>query len=354
MYLKKLSGKNFRKFSELKFYFHPFLNLIFAENGKGKTTLLEAIYLLLTGSGFREKREVELLKFNAKEFWLQADFSGEAERVVKIIGKKENSGLKKTILIDKKPAKAFQLKKDLPWPILFTPEDLKIVAEDPETRRKYVDKLLSKLDPKYKSALLNYENALKRRNKIISQNKDGLGNLEEELKFWDQYLEQNSKTIIQQREKFFEFCNKNNSFEGIDFKIKYKPNPFTKEKSKELLKKELEVGYTLAGPHRDDFEILIKKGSEFYNLKSFGARSEQRLSILWLKNNEALFTKAFLEKKYQKNFRLIFLLDDVFSELDFKNREKVLKVVKNYQCFITTSYPEVSTTLSLPHHIISL
>lgn len=354
MYIKKLQGQNFRKFDTFKFYFNPLINIIIGQNGVGKTSLLETIFFTLAGEGFRERKEIELLKFEKEFFQLEAEFSGEEVLTIKIVGKKENSSLQKTFFLNKTKRKLSELKKILPWPILFTPEDLKIANADPEIRRNYLNKLLSKLFPKYKSALLNYENALKRRNKILQQKEISIEKIEEELKFWNDYLEKNSKEIISQRKLFIDFCNQNKDFFGRKFSISYSSNPFTKGKSQKLREKELELGYTLLGPHREDFEMFLQKDNLEYSVKIYGSRSEQRLAVLWLKNNEALFIMKILKENYKRNSRPIFLLDDVFSELDPENRKTVLKIVKTYQTFITTSYPEVLDEISLPYHTIIL
>ncbi len=355
MYIKKIEGKNFRKFERLKFYFHPFLNIILGENGKGKTSLLEAIYFSLTAEGFRERKEVELLRFNENELGITSELiEGDEKILVQINLKKTKEGVDKKIFVNKLKRKISELPLELPWPLLFTPEDLKIIIGEPEIRRNYLDKILSKIEIKYRAALLNYEHALKRRNKILSLKEEkNVDDIEDELKFWDEYLEKNGKIITQKREEFFRFCNENNDFFGFEFKIKYLKNEFSIEKSKKLRKKELERGFTLSGPHRDDFKILLKK-EDFIDIKIYGSRSEQRLAVLWLKKMEAEFVKHTLKIKGKGHFRPILLLDDVFSELDEKNKKRVLKFIEKYQCFITSSSPEIVNQISLPYHLTIL
>ena len=353
MVIKSIKGRNFRKFGEFKFYFHPFLNIILGKNNKGKTTLLEAIHFILTAEGFRERKEIELLKIGADQFWVEGEFMSEEKKLVKIFCQKKGEELTKKIVVDKIERKAKELKKLLVFPLLFKPEDLRISIGEPEVKRKFIDRILSILHPKYKSALLNYENALRRRNKLLTFAKEGSSQINDELKFWDDYLEKNSKIIISFRKKFVEFANENNKFTDLLFKVDYEANYFDKTKSLEQREKEIRLGYTLTGPQRDNFRILFYQDG-FLDVKIYGARSHQRLSTLWLKKVETEYTEKVLKEKFRNNYKPVLLLDDVFSELDAENRRKVLDSFKGYQTFVTTTSESILNEISVPHHIIFL
>ena len=335
MWLKKITLFNFRNVKEKTFIFNPFLTIVIGENAKGKTNLLEAVYCLITGKGFREHKENELIFFGEKKAKIEAVFEEKDQKFVyEIIMEKSGEEIRKTYLIDHSKKSLNQFKKTITKAVLFFPDQLSIITGSPEERRGYFDRFLSENDTQYKSKLNNYQNALKKRNKLLEKHETTNNHFLDELSFWNNYLIEQSDYIFQKRRHYCQFLNKHFSLNGKDFFIDYQPNLINEEKFKAVFNEELRYRRTLIGPQKDNFFIFLKNEKE-KNVHLFGSRSEQRLALFWLKINEINF--------YEENFKIrpILLLDDIFSELDFNNRLLILKLIKKYQTILTTTAIEI-------------
>jgi DNA replication and repair protein RecF len=335
MWLKKINLFNFRNFKEKTFIFNPFLTIVIGENAKGKTNLLEAVYCLITGKGFREHKENELIFFGEKKakiegFFEDKDHKFKYEIIMEIHGKE----VKKTYLIDYSKKNLNQFKKEITKTVLFSPDQLSIITGSPEERRNYFDRFLSENDNQYKKKLNNYQNALRKRNKLLESYEKINNDFLEELSFWNSYLIEQSNYIFEKRHNYCRFLNKHFSLDKKHFFIDYHPSLINKEKFKEVFNEELKYRRTLIGPQKDNFFIFLKNTNE-KNIHLFGSRSEQRLALFWLKMNEI----NYYEEKLK--IRPILLLDDIFSELDFNNRSLILKLIKKYQSILTTTEIDV-------------
>ena len=335
MWLKKISLVNFRNFKEKSFVFNPFLTIIIGENAKGKTNLLEAIYCLTTGKGFREHKENELIFFGEKKAKIEGIFEEKDQKFTyEIIMEKIDDEIKKIYLIDRSKKNLFQFKKEIAKVVLFSPDQLEIITGSPEKRREYFDRFLSENDREYKKKLNNYQQALRKRNKLLEKYEKMNNDFSEELSFWNSYLTEQSVYLFEQRQRYCQFLNKHFSLDGKHFFIDYQPSLINTDKFKEVFEEEIKYRRTLVGPQKDNFFIFLKNDKE-KNIHLFGSRSEQRLALFWLKINEINF--------YEENFKIrpILLLDDIFSELDFNNRSLILRLIKNYQSILTTTEIEV-------------
>ncbi len=341
MFIHSLSLKNFRRFSEQKFFFHPMTNIILAPNSFGKTTVLEAIYLSLTGSGFRESKEEEFIRLGKEKASIQLIFKEELSKDLLQI----EISKKKEVFLNKNKTTFKEIYQKLPRPVLFTPQDINILTGPPDERRRYLNKLLANNDYKYKSILINYEQALRKRNKILQQ-AETIAQIKDEIKFWDEYLEKQDQEIFKYRKKFFAYASEHNRFFDYEFRISYHQNRFKKLSDQPLQDQEIKYGYTLSGAHREDFSIQIKNKQAFLDVKRFGSRSEQRLAILWLKKIETNFLT--------NNYKPILLIDDIFSELDLKNRKMIIKFFSLYQTILTTTSPLNLQLIDIPYHQLTL
>jgi DNA replication and repair protein RecF len=348
MLLRKINLHHFRNFEKKEFEFSPFLTIIAGENARGKTNLLESIYFVINGTGFRETREEELIHFDKKETRVEAVFDIDDQSFeYKITLSKEDELVEKSFFINKTKKKHFQYISSQTKAVLFSPEQIEIMIGAPDRRRDYFNKLISFYDYEYKKKLGNYDNALRRRNKILETVHDE-EKLKEELSFWDEYLEEQATYITRKRQEYTDFLNEHNKVNSQEFSIEYLKSELTKEKLKETQAMERRYRRTLIGPQKDDFQISEKDKKKIKNLHRFGSRGEQRMAIFWLKLNEINYYEKVVNKKP------IILLDDVFSEFDIKNKKLILNLVKDYQTVVTTTEEKLVGLTNISKKVISL
>ncbi len=344
MLLKQIQLKHFRNFADKLFSIHPFLTVIIGENARGKTNLLEALYFLVNGQGFREAKEEELIQLEKNSTIVEALFGSEdAEFEFKVHLEKKLLSNKKDFYINKTKKRFIQYVNDQTKVVLFSPEQLEIITGSPARRREYFNKLISLFDLEYRKRLSNFENALRRRNKILETYRSEI-QLKEDLEFWDNYLEEQTNYIFQKREDYVNYLNKNPKLDNKIFYLNYLKDLLTKKRLLEVFPEEKRWRRTLIGPQKDDFQILLNEK----NVQHFGSRSEKRLAIFWLKLNEI----HYFEELYKK--KPILLLDDIFSELDNHNRKIILDLIKKYQTIVTTTEIEVLDLIDVPKSIITL
>lgn len=347
MKLKKISLTDFRNFEHTSFEFHPLLTIIIGENARGKTNLLESVLFSVYGTGYRESKEEELIRWETarslvESYWEEKTHEYFFQVTIELKGGK----ISKKFYVDK-TAKSHVLYLNFQsTAVLFAPEHIDIVTGSPDKRRVYFDKIISFYDGEYKKRLHNFEHAIRRRNKVLEHHSDPV-KLEDELLFWNGYVEEQSQYITQKRNEYVEYLNKYPAVDHKQFRIVYVKNEFTKERLKEYFDDERKWRRTLIGPQKDDFEIYLKEKVE-ENVQHFGSRSEQRLTVFWLKLNEIRFFEEKLKKKP------ILLLDDIFSELDVHNKKLILSLIGEYQTIATTTESELLTYSSQHKSIIRI
>lgn len=328
--LKNIKLYNFRNHDEFLVDLNKKTTLIVGENGSGKTSVLEAIYICLQGKSFRAT-DNEILKNNKDFYRIELEFcDGNEEKVI-------FDGENKKFVQNNKTSK--RILKNNKYPVvLFLPEDLHLIQSSPTRRRDYFNKFFSQLDERYYNSLLKYNKALKQRNELLK--KEYLN--KNELFSWNIMLAKYGREIIRGRKSWIDDINKeftkkykNISKNNDEIEISYSGeiisnNDYIK-KIEENFEKDKILGYTTFGPHRDDFIF------KFNNFEAEGSasRGEIRSMILALKFIEADLLNKEIDKKP------VILLDDVFSELD-KNRQKSL--VKNFKenQIILTSVEEIN------------
>ena len=345
MILKRIQLHNFRNIESRIFDISPHLTLILGENAKGKTNILESIHCLINGVGFRESKEEELVLMGKDETKIDGLFEKNNEvHHFQIYLKKEISGLvSKHFFVQKvRKGHAFYISEQTKC-VLFAPEQIDIITGAPDIRRDYFNKLISTFDVVYKKHLINYEQALRKRNKLL-EHAQSVENLNEELSFWDDYLEKEAHYISEKREVYTIFLNMHSKLDGREFIIEYIQNKFTKERLAEKHVLELRIRRTLIGPQKDDWIIHLKKqNSPQKNIQKYGSRSEQRLGVFWLKMNEI----HFMEEEI--HIHPILLLDDVFSEFDHENKERIVTLIAAYQTVMTTTEKELVEEIKSLH-----
>ncbi|PIW73339.1 hypothetical protein CO005_01985 [Candidatus Roizmanbacteria bacterium CG_4_8_14_3_um_filter_34_9] len=345
MNLKLISFHNFRNFSDNQFQINSNLTVILGDNARGKTNLLEGIYFILSGEGFRESREEQLIKFAENNCYVEAkieDKNNNNSSNLRIDLTINDFGLLKTYFLEKTKKGRHSYLKNLIPVVLFSPEQIEIIDRTMSIRREYFDKFLSGIDREYKKRLTNYNQALRKRNKILEVGFDS-ENLDAELSYWNKLLIENGSYLIIKRREYVTYLNSNKIIDSKEFEIEYLENKISQKLFSDSLKKELLVKRTLIGPHRDEYNIFLINGDK-KNIHFYGSRSEQRLGLFWLKINELKYLEDFFRKKP------ILLLDDIFSELDHKNQKLIFNLIGNYQTVITSTEKELMKLINLTDH----
>lgn len=348
MLLRHLKLSNFRNFHTQSFSFNLFLTIVIGSNARGKTNLLEAVYFIVNGTGFRESREEELI--TRGEVTQMVDgilVLGDDEQENKIVLTNNKGRIEKTFMINKAKRKFFQYQEESNKTVLFSPEQLSIIIGPPQERRDYFDRLLSFYDPVYKKRSVNYENGLRKRNKILEFHTDEK-QLKEELVFWNDYLIEQASYISQKRDEYMQYLNLHPEIEDKRFQIVYMQSKFASDTLEKVFDLEKRYRKTLVGPQKDDFILSKIYNEEKFNIHHFGSRSEQRLGVFWLHLNEVMYYEEHFHRKP------IILLDDIFSELDTHNKKLVINLIRNYQTILTTTEDEIIELADIPKSIIQL
>lgn len=333
MYVKKLKLYGFRNYKSEEFEFLPDTNILYGNNAQGKTNALEALYLFSIGKSFRTQQDKELINFDEAFTRLSVEFDDKIRtNEIEIVIKRDR---KKQIKINDIPiAKMGDLIGRFTV-ILFSPDELNLTKGSPNARRRFLDIALSQMRPKYYHILRRYNKVLEQRNNLIKKLRVcSDASSKETLFIWNEKLAEYGMAIIEYRKSFVEKLQKFSKdihFEisGENFEIRYKPAFSTKEEFKEKLDKsidkEIEQGFTLYGPHRDDLDIY----TEGKDIKTYGSQGQHRSAVLALKLAQADIIYDDTEE-YP-----ILLLDDIMSELDSARRTYLVNKIKNKQVIIT-------------------
>ncbi len=342
MIIKTLDIKNFRNYEYLTLELNDKINIIYGQNGQGKTNLLESIYLLGFTNSHRSFTSDTLIKSGEDKAIIKGKLIKDIPYNLEI----EINKTKKQVKIDDKIINKITDYIEKMNVIIFSSEDLDLIKGSPSERRKYFNLELSQLSINYYSALNDFNKLLKLRNEYLKELNQ---NIPIDLNYFHiltDYLINKSVFIYQMRNKFVEKLNKIcppifkeiANIEG--FNIKYHPSIELENFDKETIKKALDDAYnnylekeirlksTLFGPHRDDFTFNIENN----NLREFGSQGQQKMAVIALKLSEIEVFKDF------KQTSPIILLDDVFSDLDNKKKNNLLKYIKgDMQVIITTT-----------------
>ena len=342
MILKKISIVNYRNLVKQEINFSNNINIFIGDNAQGKTNLLESIYFLALTKSYRTNDNNLINKDS-----LSTKIKGEIRDsgVFKSLSVELSEDIKKVKINNNEINKISDYITNLNV-VLVSPEDINILQGTPAERRNFLNIELSQLSKNYIKKYNEFNKILKIRNNYL---KMCYGKLNTDMRYLDSLTENlidREIDIYQERNNFINLINNNVSkiykdIIGIDgFKIIYEPNidldnfdtDYLKEKLenkyKSSLNKEIENGMTLYGPHRDELRFLIKDD----DIKLYGSQGQQKVAIIAMKLSEISIFKD-ITGTYP-----IVLLDDVFSELDIKTRNKLIKYLHDeLQVIITTN-----------------
>ncbi len=341
MWLQKLSVINFKNYSEAELSFSQTVNAFTGDNGAGKTNLLDAIHYLSLCKSYFNPVDSQQIKQGEDLFMIQGTFSKE---------KKDETiycGLKKAQKkVFKRNKKEYQRLADhigsFPL-VMISPNDVSLITEGSEERRKFIDNVISQTDSSYLDELIIYNKNLANRNALLRQIATS-GRYDPALmEIYDDQLIGSGTKIFGKRQAFMlefrDIFNKHYSYLSEDaenVELVY-DSPLLHDDLASLLKRNLErdriLERTTTGIHKDELSFTIHG----MQLKKFGSQGQQKSFLIALK----LAQYSFL--KQQKGFEPLLLLDDIFDKLDNKRTTKLMQMVSDKdfgQIFITDTSRE--------------
>jgi len=342
LFLNSISVSNFRNILSCELNFNSRVAVFVGQNGQGKTSLLEAIYLLSHSKSFRTNRSTELISKLAGGPTEATAILDTADGTKNLSYRYQNS--KREVFINGNKVTSASQFYGTAKVIDFTPDDLFLVKGSPSERRRFIDKILAIVDKEYLESLVRYQRALKNRNALLINSKPSQ-KLQAELALWEAPLIENGKLVSQKRAQLIALLSleagriysklaQNNEL----FEVNYKSH-FTKEldQASEYQKRynrDLKLKTTSFGVHRDELEINLNSGFGMSAAKEIASQGQTRSVALALKlaGIECLKSASFGEDP-------IVLLDDVESELDQKRRSFLLEYLIGIksQIFIATT-----------------
>jgi DNA replication and repair protein RecF len=338
--LEKLQIINFKNYQQSELDLSARINVLVGKNGSGKTNLLDAIhYLAFTKSAFNSS-DPQNIRHGESHFFIKGHVNIVTRTHEITCG--VQAGLKKNFKNDN--AEYQKLSDHIgKYPVvLFAPDDVDLVKEGSESRRKFFDSMISQIDKVYLEYLIQYAHGLKQRNSLLkifqeSGKTDWLA-----LEAYDNVLIPLGEYIYNKRKQFVaEFLPVFNRFynslvsEEEKANLNYLSGLSEMKFPEGLLKnrqKDVVLQRTNFGIHRDDFEFTLENG----DLKRLGSQGQQKSFVIALKMAQAEIIKA------HKGFSPILLLDDIFDKLDDHRISKLLELIKNDegQMFITDARPD--------------
>ncbi len=325
MQVKSLKLRNFRNYASVAFTFHPSLNVITGNNGIGKTNILESILLTSNTKSFRTSDDKDMIRDGTE--YARVEIESDSGRFKVVLNK---AG--KTLFLDDLPVKKTSDFIGKLNAVLFKPNDLELFTQSPRERRKILDIEIGKISRTYLDALLRYNLLLKDKNRLLKEEKID----EIYLSLIESSMVDPIRTIIEERTDFFRFINEKLS--GIYQKISgsetqisvvYRqccPVDSISESIRKNRERDFYLRYTAFGPHHEDYSFLMNG----HDLDSVASQGQRRMVLI-------AFKFAIVDYIKTKSGKIpVVLLDDILSELDPYNRERLLQnLPEGSQTFLT-------------------
>ncbi len=344
MKITKFEAESFRNLKNLELVPDEGINVIYGENGHGKTNIIEAIWLFTGFKSFRTRKNTEMIPYDENSYKISMDYFSENREqniFLSFDGTKqetEKNGIK--MVSSRSIIGEF-------FSVVFSSDHLNLIKGGPDERRKFLDIAISQLKPSYARMLSDYMRSLKQRNALLKS----FGETSYEfdmLDCWDDTLSNLGGKIVAERLKYIENLIEaaEEIHEGIssgreNLTIRYnqvgREDKFEEKEISlalaEALKKsrenDIKNKFTSKGPHRDDFDVNLNSK----NIKIYGSQGQKRSAALSLKLAEASLIKKINDEQP------VALLDDVMSELDTGRQDYILNKLKDWQVFISCCDP---------------
>ena len=340
MLIEEMKLKNYRNYRELALCPHPGVNLFFGRNGSGKTNLLEAVHYCSLGRSHRITNDANVIK-NGEAFALSSVTIRNALGLRKIDVRFHPDEIqKKTVLIDDKKIARFSDMMGCLCCVIFSPEDLGLIKEGPSLRRRYLDMMISQISRTYFVALQQYRTGMEQRNAMIRNFRaNGTGNLTM-LSAFEETMAGPAAVIIRERRRIVSMLSETalKTYQRISdtdevFRMVYHSSVREDTDTEETLcrlfrdnrEDDVRMGFTSAGPHRDDLLLTLNKNQ----MKQYASQGQIRTAALSMKLSQMRILRDLSGEDP------VLLLDDVMSELDRKRRASLIGEISSYQTFIT-------------------
>ncbi|TGD57976.1 DNA replication/repair protein RecF [Flavobacterium humi] len=341
MYLKKISLFNFKNFSEANFEFEHKINCFVGKNGIGKTNVLDAIYHLAFGKSYFNTLAVQNIKHGTDFFVIDGEFEkqGRTESILCSLKKGQKKILKRNGKIYEKFSDHLGF---IPL-VIISPTDADLIREGSETRRKFIDSVISQLDSQYLQELIQYQKVLGQRNALLKYFAVNRVFETGTLEIYNEQLNVFGHNIYTKRKEFLNdfipifnafYQNISNSSETVQ--LEYESQLSQQDLLsllQENINKDRALQYTSVGIHKDDLSFNIGH----HPIKKFGSQGQQKSFLIALKLAQFEFVKK------QSGEKPILLFDDIFDKLDETRVEKIVAMVNNDdfgQLFISDTHSE--------------
>ena len=341
MYLKKISLFNFKNFTEANFEFEHKINCFVGKNGVGKTNVLDAIYHLAFGKSYFNTLSVQNIKHEQDFFVIDGSFdkNDRTENIVCSLKKGQKKILKRNGKIYEKFSDHLGL---IPL-VIISPTDTDLIREGSETRRKFVDSVISQLDNDYLQKLILYQKVLSQRNALLKYFAANRVFETETLEIYNEQLSGYGHFIFEKRKKFLAdfipifnvfYQNISNGAENVDIVYESQlENQSLITLLEQNVSKDRMLQYTSVGIHKDELDFNIAS----FPIKKFGSQGQQKSFLIALKLAQFEFVKV------QSGEKPILIFDDIFDKLDESRVEKIVAMVNNDdfgQLFISDTHVE--------------
>ena len=341
MFLKRISLLNYKNFSEVAFELDTKINCFVGKNGIGKTNILDAIYHLANGKSYFNPLAVQNIKHGEEFFVVDGEFE-KNERSEQILCSLKK-GQKKVL---KRNGKVYEKFSDhigfIPL-VIISPADSDLIVEGSETRRKFIDSVISQLDNSYLQKLIQYQKIISQRNALLKYfalnhvfENDTLSIYNEQLNSLGQVIFEKRKHFLADFIPIFNKYHQDITQSAETVQLVYQSDLFEKDTLtllEENISKDRALHYTSVGVHKDDLSFEIDN----YPIKKFGSQGQQKSFLIALKLAQFDFVKK------QSGEKPILLFDDIFDKLDEFRVSKIIEMVNNEefgQLFISDTHPE--------------
>ncbi len=335
MYLKSLYLINFKNIAEARLDFSPSINALVGDNGAGKTNIIDAIHYLSLAKSMMVMTDRQSVRHEQPFFVVDGTFQsdeGKSSGVVCSFSRQQVKGVK-TLKCNGKEYERLSDHVGVVPVVVVAPQDISLVYDGAEERRRFLNSFISQLDPAYLNALIRYNATLSQRNTLLKSRAE-----ESMLEIYDQLLSQSAEVIHAKRaeiiaqmqplvEQFYRILSGEKETISLSYTSQLSATSFM-ELLQESRAKDRAMEHTTVGVHRDDLELKI----EGFPLRKYGSQGQQKSYLIALKLAQYCIVSR------DKKERPILLLDDLFDKLDHSRVEQLLQIVAEEefgQIFIT-------------------